>query len=601
MNNKDQFEKNLKYLKTYNHQRLASSLENISKTSNNIKIIPGKRDGLNITYNDINLLSSYDPIKDAQRNTGKIKMQVNAGTLFTFLGFGMGYEIALLSQKYQKNAMFLIYDFDIHLFYTIIHYTDLSKIFNESPFFIFIGVKELKGIFQADIDIILYAQKETIIVGNYKKVFSDQIENIQEIIIKNLHINAVNQYNDIIDSAPKYLNSWNNIGHLLRDVSINNLFGRFKNIPGILVSAGPSLDNNISFLKELQDYCLIIACDSAFYSLMEQGITPHFIITADVSIYTMRYFIDHYDNDRSFLIYEPMVNPGVFQNRNNKGFVMSFNNHLLNLMAEIMDKVQCINAFGSISCAALILMGKFGIDPIIVIGQDCCFYKEQTHCSFYPTYIKSAMKETMEGYLSKVSSIFANDKIKFSSEEKGLYDIYGNSVFTNNALLSYSNQIREIFDSLESMGNTVYNASEGGLLNRNLIRLEDIAIDILSKYKKFDFFSYIGDIHKNSNSIIKSKKDLMLIRDFMDKLDTDFCLGRDTMEFSSFYLQIKEEFSEGGLQLFYPFIKKILIKYKNEGLDDIQKIKTELNEYISNLSLSLKTIISKTIKNNKLI
>lgn len=61
----------------------------------------------------------------------------------------------------------------------------------------------------------------------------------------------------------------------------NNQF--YNRVPCILVAAGPSLDKNISLLKEYQNNCLIICADVVLYRLVEEGIHPDFVCTIDPS------------------------------------------------------------------------------------------------------------------------------------------------------------------------------------------------------------------------------------------------------------------------------------------------------------------------------
>ena len=59
------------------------------------------------------------------------------------------------------------------------------------------------------------------------------------------------------------------------------LRGSFKNKPAVLVAAGPSLDQSLPLLKEVQDNCVIIAVDSAVTPLTNAGIMPDFVTTLD--------------------------------------------------------------------------------------------------------------------------------------------------------------------------------------------------------------------------------------------------------------------------------------------------------------------------------
>lgn len=55
----------------------------------------------------------------------------------------------------------------------------------------------------------------------------------------------------------------------------------YSSLPVILVGAGPSLDNNISVLKNYKDNCLIVCADIVLFKLTENGIIPDFVVNID--------------------------------------------------------------------------------------------------------------------------------------------------------------------------------------------------------------------------------------------------------------------------------------------------------------------------------
>ena len=62
---------------------------------------------------------------------------------------------------------------------------------------------------------------------------------------------------------------------------IGEFTDQFRDIPFILVGAGPSLDESIEFLREMQDHAIIVASNSPYRKLINSGIKPHLVVTAD--------------------------------------------------------------------------------------------------------------------------------------------------------------------------------------------------------------------------------------------------------------------------------------------------------------------------------
>ena len=63
---------------------------------------------------------------------------------------------------------------------------------------------------------------------------------------------------------------------------LQNAFGdKYKDVPAIIVAAGPSLDKNIKDLKQAENKAFIVAVDTALKSLLNHDIVPDIILTVD--------------------------------------------------------------------------------------------------------------------------------------------------------------------------------------------------------------------------------------------------------------------------------------------------------------------------------
>ncbi|MCK5099377.1 MAG: DUF115 domain-containing protein [Desulfobacteraceae bacterium] len=78
-----------------------------------------------------------------------------------------------------------------------------------------------------------------------------------------------------------FTNRLKNLNSIHHNYSFDDLKEKFKDIPAILVSAGPSLDMNIHILKQAQGKAIIISADSALPSLIANDIMPDFVTTID--------------------------------------------------------------------------------------------------------------------------------------------------------------------------------------------------------------------------------------------------------------------------------------------------------------------------------
>lgn len=85
-------------------------------------------------------------------------------------------------------------------------------------------------------------------------------------------------------------------------------------LPAFIVGAGPSLDNDIAFIKENQDKAFIIACGSAITALLDAGIRPDVEVFLERGVIALGIFEEvnkQYGLDDIRLIASSTVPPGI--------------------------------------------------------------------------------------------------------------------------------------------------------------------------------------------------------------------------------------------------------------------------------------------------
>ena len=163
-----------------------------------------------------------------------------------------------------------------------------------------------------------------------------------------------------------------NINHFIGAPGINQYFNKFKNLPALVVAAGPSLNKSIEFIRKNQDRALIIAVDTSYGMLKKNGIEPHFCISVDPQVINARYFEGDVSG-RTILVADPTVHPSVF--RMFKGRVISsgvaFDS--MKWVEKLTGERGRLANGGSVSTNAYDFAKQLGADPIIMVGQDLAF------------------------------------------------------------------------------------------------------------------------------------------------------------------------------------------------------------------------------------
>lgn len=259
----------------------------------------------------------------------------------------------------------------------------------------------------------------------------------------------------------------------------NNFY--YNQQPIILISAGPSLDDNISKVKSYQNNAIIICVDLALYAVQQAGITPDFVVTVDSSEYisemwkicdtrdlklvcpttTHPWTISNWEG--SFFFYNQMDDP-----HDPKGFVLS---HL----------VQPTAHYGNIpnkyfvGATALQFLQLFRPSVTILAGYDFGYKENKIYC-----------KGVME---SRVHYLYGTDTYNIEKEKK-IKKVLEDAITVDGVLTSEMMSdlyLKTFLYIVQVMKLKVVNSTEGGILNLNNMKLEDSLNEYCnSPIKKWD-------------------------------------------------------------------------------------------------------------------
>jgi len=182
-------------------------------------------------------------------------------------------------------------------------------------------------------------------------------------------------------------NTLRNLPHMFGAPDISELAGKFEDIPFILIGAGPSLDESIDFLKDMQDKAIIVASNSPYRKLINNGIRPHLVVTADPMEPTLAGFqnvkLDHVPLACPFSAYPEIV-------ERFSGRIVSWCtfNPIVKALREQRNQPEGtpILEQGTVSGCVLDISRVLGCKKVMFIGQDMCVRDDgryYTDDSFY--------------------------------------------------------------------------------------------------------------------------------------------------------------------------------------------------------------------------
>ena len=159
--------------------------------------------------------------------------------------------------------------------------------------------------------------------------------------------------------------------------SIDKAYNKFKDMPHIVVGAGPTMDEFIKECKEkdLTKRACIIACDAALRRLLKEGIRPHFVTRCERKLTSIFEGIKREDTDDIYYVSYPWCDvefTKLFKNN-----IMVFrSNGICNWTGY---KHAGLNGGVSSANAALQLAYELGASEIVITGIDLCFIDNKSH------------------------------------------------------------------------------------------------------------------------------------------------------------------------------------------------------------------------------
>ena len=295
-----------------------------------------------------------------------------------------------------------------------------------------------------------------------------------------------------------------NVAKISTHYGVNKFFDKYKNIPAVIVSAGPSLEKNIRKLKEIKNKALIIAVDTAIKPLFSHNISPHFIITIDPQKKNSKYF-RNVNFKESVLIAESSVDKEAIDSFNGAIYFINSIFPLAKYFMEELGDRGDITTGGSVSTAAYDFAIRIGANPIIMVGLDLSFPNYQTH-------IKGSYHE--ENFFTEIYKLDSYDsriyKVLIAGNLREEKNIYNEKVWTDSRFDMYKNWYEEQCEKNNKI--KFYNATEGGIIINGMenIKLEELI-------KKFNDIEI--NIDNDDKNIERKNEILTNIKNGLIKID----------------------------------------------------------------------------------
>ena len=200
-------------------------------------------------------------------------------TLFVSVGIGLGYHLKeIASQKEILNILLIEPDPDI-LFASLhcFEWTEfIENIINEGKTLTFFIDNTPENIGKQFFNLLIQKGIYQISGGYFCSIYDDALSiNIMQALDKYYYYLPA-AYGFFDDRIFGVSHTCFSLLNKRRFILNNKLNENYKNYPVFVIGSGPSLDNDLNFIRKNQDKAIIIACGTAIDSLYHAGIMPDF-------------------------------------------------------------------------------------------------------------------------------------------------------------------------------------------------------------------------------------------------------------------------------------------------------------------------------------
>ena len=416
-------EKNLSYFPSDFRTKILALKNEIS---GNLTVEKSRTNDFVPRYNGKFLHSKYDPHKEAQTFCRQYS-ELDCETIVIF-GFGFGYHVEEL-RRLNPDIEIIVFELVPELLIEAFQCRDFSKLLENDKINL-VSEKELPAFAAAfqDIHKKIIQEKKCQIVIHPQAVEAAPPE-FQK-VVNALEIIEMGRKQPRVFNEIESKNIFENAGIISQSIGLSKLRNKYKDLPALVVGAGPSIDNTLPYLSQHQEKFIIIAVDAAMTALVNEGIKPDFIVTVDPQKAVFKHLANHLNATTPMFATPIAYHRLLSEYKGEKIFLSQENSPFCNEIPSL-QQFGTTKAGSSVSCFTIDIALQLGCKRIFLTGLDSSF-------------------PGMRAYAKKAQLNF-ND-VSFIEQKKTIEteDIFGGKVVTHQNLYEYLRTIEAQIETSEA-------------------------------------------------------------------------------------------------------------------------------------------------------
>jgi len=437
--------------------------------------------------------SKYSVQRDIDKFIEQIK-DFNVSTIFLVFGIGAGEHIVNLQKKIGEKNKILVIEPDKKVIDCLKENSYYDEIIKDKRVWVSELNTDINHILSSFVDEININNIKLMVFANYDRIYESKFKEFYKKLNDFLLNNIINMNTNISFSEQFFKCYINNLKCIFNSVLINEFRDKLKNIPAVIVSAGPSLEKNIDLLREVTEKFVIVTGIRTVNSLKVRGISPDFVCAVDPSEEMYKVAEDSLDCKAPLLFCE-CTNYKIVKEYEGEKIFFQEGINLKKVTPEILNvKVDPLWSGGSVAHTCTAFARYMGCNPIIFIGQDFAYTYDKYHA-------ESANKE--------------NNNIINSDDTIFVESIDGGEVRTSKILDTYRKNME---DFIRVAKDTMFiNSTEGGSNIRGT-KVQPLR-NVIDEYSQKNNFNYEFEKIMNKFNGVNKVKVLEKIIQLSDNLE----------------------------------------------------------------------------------
>lgn len=525
-------DKNLESIARYN-PALKEKLLNLPYLTNDIQLIETDLNEPNLSYNGLPLHSQ----QGAEAEAKEIFDKTEDAKLFThfILGIGLGHLFKEFCERSKGNI--ILYESNLEILRVTLELADFSKELSQVNVRVASDEIELRNMYYSTYEYKSLANFA--LLNSYMSVYGAEAQKV----LDRIEFIAKSIFSDYAllrkDGTNQLLLTLDNLLYTLNSPPIGALKDLYKGKTALIVSAGPTLDQNIETIKKNREKVVIFCVGTAFKSLMKNGIIPDFLNVMES--FECSGQVKGFDLSDINIILDACANGSFYKLKTKQKFIYP---QKLAPWGKYWCALTGVDpspyyTCGTVSSQALHSAKMLGIKTIILVGQDFAFVNNSCYSqdSAYSDLVFEMNQETgipeykIKNFDSYVQSLvpagtditeqwcvdFASSKIKsLNDSQYFIKGIKGDMLPTDRGYAVFSEHFKEVAlnnPDIKFINTSLIGAQIDGFENIPLdVALEKV-LPIVEKVKVKSSFK-----HNKKQIIQKLKNDKQILEDISKEI-----------------------------------------------------------------------------------